>query len=645
MQTYAVEYFVSPDGSDAGPGTATQPYATLEKAQASVRALKSGAGIPAGGVAVTLLDGFYPRSSTLALTSADSGAADRPVVWRGYPGHDVRLVAGQSLTGWAQVTQSSVPASIWNRLHPAAKSGSSSSLWFARLSEVGVTRYGDSIDGRPAMQRPGGNSGVASPGGQVRDSDGALMELFYGGSSAGVLGRYPNAALFSQGAWIQSAYPSGSSMTFPSQARASAWAGAMALGTMNQPWAHVWWGEWNDSFTAVTSLSATSASFASGTPSGGGSSAVSGLFFSNLLEEVDSAGEYWIDRDAASPTAGYVFFYPPGGTHPTAGGGEVVVSTFAGPVVSITGSYITVQGMTIEASQKDCVALAGSRNTLSRNTIRNCAGANVQVDGAGHAIDRNVLRNAGAWAVRETTATSGLVFTNNDVSEWGRYHSWTAWAIAHSGNGCSYAHNRFHDGSGGAFYVLGSNTLIELNEFGPNVNREGSDSGVFYTAGTGNVSATIRYNYFHDLGTPCKPGSTYSTTVVYSDDNANNVSPGWSVYGNVLYGIGKASAAGSCSSNMRYAFQSKGSANLFQNNLVVKADGTASRNSGTFTANQCTGGATDNCTSRAPSPAFTAESASPRDLSNGNGRFTSTVFVTDPNGLDYIPWSQIGVQP
>ena len=97
------EFFVAPGGNDANAGTQAAPFATLEKAQAAVRAVKA-AGLPANGVAVTLRGGTYWRSSQLRLTSADSGTADRPVIWRAYPGETVRLNGGKRITGWTAVT-------------------------------------------------------------------------------------------------------------------------------------------------------------------------------------------------------------------------------------------------------------------------------------------------------------------------------------------------------------------------------------------------------------------------------------------------------------------------------------------------------------------------------------------------------------
>lgn len=76
-----VEYFVASNGSDANPGTAAKPFATLAKARDAVRTLKT-SGLPAGGIAVTVKSGGYKVTDTLALTAEDSGIAASPVVYR-----------------------------------------------------------------------------------------------------------------------------------------------------------------------------------------------------------------------------------------------------------------------------------------------------------------------------------------------------------------------------------------------------------------------------------------------------------------------------------------------------------------------------------------------------------------------------------
>ncbi|MBM3883614.1 MAG: hypothetical protein FJ387_28565 [Verrucomicrobia bacterium] len=94
----AVEFHVSPAGSDASPGTRARPFLTLEAARDAVR--KSGAG---QGATVWLHAGRHFRSATFALDQRDSGTPDQPVVFRALPGAEVILDGGHILSSLACV--------------------------------------------------------------------------------------------------------------------------------------------------------------------------------------------------------------------------------------------------------------------------------------------------------------------------------------------------------------------------------------------------------------------------------------------------------------------------------------------------------------------------------------------------------------
>jgi len=77
------------NGSDKNPGTMKEPFATLDNARTAIRDLKTSTGLPKGGLTVFLRAGIYARTTTFELTRGDSGAADRPIVYRSYPGEHV----------------------------------------------------------------------------------------------------------------------------------------------------------------------------------------------------------------------------------------------------------------------------------------------------------------------------------------------------------------------------------------------------------------------------------------------------------------------------------------------------------------------------------------------------------------------------
>ena len=90
-------YHVSPEGDDGNSGGRAMPFATLERARQAVRNLKDAGVLPLGGVTVYLRGGVYPMRSGFVLDERDAGEVGKPIVYRAYPGEEVRLVGGVML--------------------------------------------------------------------------------------------------------------------------------------------------------------------------------------------------------------------------------------------------------------------------------------------------------------------------------------------------------------------------------------------------------------------------------------------------------------------------------------------------------------------------------------------------------------------
>ena len=89
-------YVDGANGSDMNPGAESAPFKTMERARDAIRIISS-SGLPEGGVTVWIRGGLYERMSTFTLSSEDSGEAGKPIVYRAYPGEEVRIVGGKQL--------------------------------------------------------------------------------------------------------------------------------------------------------------------------------------------------------------------------------------------------------------------------------------------------------------------------------------------------------------------------------------------------------------------------------------------------------------------------------------------------------------------------------------------------------------------
>lgn len=112
------EFFVSPAGDDANPGTVEKPFRSLVRARDAVRAMKK----EAGGtlrqpVTVFLRDGAHSITEPLVLGPEDSGTADCPVTFAAYQGEQAVIDGGRTITGWRK------EGKFWVAEIPSVKDG------------------------------------------------------------------------------------------------------------------------------------------------------------------------------------------------------------------------------------------------------------------------------------------------------------------------------------------------------------------------------------------------------------------------------------------------------------------------------------------------------------------------------------------
>ena len=88
-------FYVSPDGSDAGDGSAEAPFRTLEAARDAVR----GAG---GNVTVYLHGGTYRLTDPLTFTPEDSADAGCRITYKAFEGETPVISGAVPVTGWTK---------------------------------------------------------------------------------------------------------------------------------------------------------------------------------------------------------------------------------------------------------------------------------------------------------------------------------------------------------------------------------------------------------------------------------------------------------------------------------------------------------------------------------------------------------------
>ena len=106
--------YVSPDGDDGNPGTASRPFATLDRARRAVREFKRGVPKP---IRVLVRGGIYYLSAPVVFGPEDSGTDLQPITYAAYPGEKPTLSGGARLAlTWQRhdggIMKCSVPAQM-----------------------------------------------------------------------------------------------------------------------------------------------------------------------------------------------------------------------------------------------------------------------------------------------------------------------------------------------------------------------------------------------------------------------------------------------------------------------------------------------------------------------------------------------------
>lgn len=510
----SADFFVSPQGSDANPGTQDKPFASLEAARDAVGALKANP-LPAGGLTVWLLGGDYPRTKSFELTAADSGTPESPIVYRAVEKQTVRLMGGRALNGLTPVADPAVLA----RLDEKARG----KVLSVDLKTLGVSDYGQLRSrgfGRPTVP--------------------AHLELFFAGKPM-TLSRWPNEGQFDKIASIP-----------PDRARDDDHGGKIGdlksgffyagdrpkqWKSLDDIWVHGYWAwDWANSYEKVESIDRENRLIKTLSPYGlYGFRPGQRFYFLNVIEELDEPGEYFVDR-----SSGLLYFWPP--ADPASG--ETIISLLESPLVTLKdASNITLRGLTFEATRGNALAIdGGQKNTVAGCTFRQIGNYGLQINGGlSHQVISCDIFYTGDGGVsvsggdRQTLAPSGHAVLNCRFHHQGRWSKCYVPAVLASGVGIRIANNLIHDHPHCAILYSGNEHVIEFNEI-HHIALETGDVGAIYSGRDwsfrGNV---IRHNFIHETG-----GVGMGSMGVYMDDCVS----GTEIVGNIFYRVTRAAFLG-----------------------------------------------------------------------------------------------------
>lgn len=504
---------VAPEGSDSAAGTRERPFASLEKARDTLRALRRADRLGPGPVTVWLHAGTHLRTRCLELTAEDSGTPSAPVRWESVPGSSVRLLGGIPLptTAWRPVSD---PA-LLQRLPEQAR---------AHVLEMDLEPLGIAV------------SGTLQSRGFSRPTVAAHPELFHDGRPM-PLARWPNDGAFTRIA----GFPSKSGKGDDHGGQVGDIAGGFhyegdrprTWKPSSDIWVHGYWAwDWANSYERVARLDPATRLVETAPPHGlYGFRKGQRFQFLNILEELDSPGEWF--RDAGT---GRIYFWPPAAdAAPAAGAPETLLSLLDQPLFRLVGvSNVSLRGLVLEATRGNAIEIRGGRSDrVLACLIRNIGNNGVVIDGGeDHRVSGCDILDTGDGGVlltggdRQTLTPGNHAVEDTHFQRQGRWSKCYVPAIHLQGVGLRALHNHIHDHPHCAILFWGNDHRMEFNDI-HHVALETGDVGAIYTGRDYSFRGNrIRHNFIHETG-----GVGMGSMGVYMDDCVS----GTEVFGNVFH--------------------------------------------------------------------------------------------------------------
>lgn len=509
--------YVSSDAEKDGNGSKGNPFATIDRARDELRTMI--AKNPNQNYTVVLRGGIYNVEDAVKLDTRDSVADGYRVIWKAYDGEEVSIVCGDKIDG--KYIKLLDDEAVLKRL----PNGMKGKVYVADLGAAGYTRetYGEEYY-RGTYTR--NNSAVP------RNSYSAIFSF---GGQLMTNARYPNEGFMHVTEIIKSGASSfvsdadrynGITLPYP-DVRCDRWAtakDAIIFGTLYYDWAgsSADLGKVDRRKRTISSKQGFQYGIRAYSPTTEGGK----WYIYNLLEELDSPGEYYLDREENK-----LYFYPSGDINTdslTMGYGTNAFSLEnANNIVIKNLSVEGARGYAIYAKNCNNIIVNGCeiKNSIGGVTYdggTNCGIVNSEI----HDVDSGISLQ-GTDEQREFLTESAHYAINNHFYNWALWTMLYSSAARMSGVGNMFAKNKVHGAEHQAIQPQGVNNIVEYNEF-YDTNRSIGDSGCLYEgqnfALRGNV---YRYNYFHDIGP--RDGSKF-VHCIYEDDTMS----GSQIYGNIF---------------------------------------------------------------------------------------------------------------
>jgi len=521
--------YVDINALENGNGTINKPFNSILSAKERVKTIIKNGEYPENGINVILRKGTYKIDDTLTFTSEDSGTDLAPVKWCSYEGEEVVITMGDS-----------IPFSEFDKAeNEKIKSGLVGKIYSVNLTKKGIDMY-DMLYMGGHSQRFFYNFGMAEEG-SVRG--GIPVPWIFMGADKGTLARYPNEGEYmitgekisggnlDDGAWFTGDYEGhkiegeikGFKMAVTDD-RISNWV------TAENPrvWG-VWCHDWSAFDVGLKEIDAENKTIESTHPSPYPLKEGKRWYIHNLLEELDSPGEWFLDKET-----GELYIYPPENLTEN---DDITLAFNKKDIINLSNGAKNIEfsGLIFSGTRLNGVSGTNAKNIKFTDLVfeKICSKA-ITLSGTDIKITGCEFKELGKGGIGLSNSgyssklpVSGNVIENNIIHDFGN-----GYGIEIGGSGAILRNNKIYDAPGSAIGISGNDHLIEKNEM-YNLRSETDDAGVIYCVQSMIMRGTvIRENIIHDIYSSVNGAE--GVHGIYLD----NYQSGYTVTNNLIYNVG-----------------------------------------------------------------------------------------------------------
>ncbi len=516
------DFYVSPGGSDENDGSFEHPLATVEKARDLVRAMdKTGR----SGITVAILAGEYAVKH-LEFTSEDGGTAACPVTYRAYGDGEVILNGGITLdpASFTAVTDEETLSRLTNE---------------ARKNVVctDLTKLGLTVADWGRLYSVGGYTTASHYDG---DTVGPVPCVLYLNGAPLTVARYPDTGTLKVQRVIREGEGKESSTSNHSQ-RAdwdtlrnpettlftvdSATAKRIdSYASLDTVW--LWTAlmyNWADGTSPLKSFDSETKTVEPAYVSFYGAVPGADYYIFNVIEELDSPGEWYLDRDT-----GLVYLWPDRDLQTA----RVSLSLSTEDLITVTGAdHLRFEGLSVRGTRGGGFRINGNDVRISRCVISEVSGVGVSLNGYGNALSGCELAHIGATGADISGGDRETLTPGNNRVENCLFHDYSEVALTAGpgvnltgvGNVCS--HNEFYSSPQQAIFYGGNDMLVEYNLMHDVALLSDDCSAVYAGRRWDCGGSVVRYNVMYNLG-----DKDHRPNGIYWDDGMS----GQTAYGNLI---------------------------------------------------------------------------------------------------------------